>query len=75
MLGHDLAPTDPTTRILSSPDRLAGYQGYLKADAYSVYDAFYKGAKPVLTEVACWAHARRYAFHARETDTARMGVL
>ena len=28
-----------------------------------------------MTEVACWAHARRYVYHARETETARMGVL
>ena len=64
------------TRARAGPQTfLAGYQGYLQADAYGVYDAFYQGAEPAMTEVACWAHARRYAFHARETETARMGVL
>lgn len=37
---------------------LEGFKGYLQADAYSVYDIFYKD-KSVL-EVGCWAHARRY---------------
>lgn len=61
------------TRARAGPEAFLGtYQGYLQADAYGVYGAFYKGA---LTEVACWAHARRYVFHARETDPARMDLL
>src|SRR5258708_9207402 len=49
-----------------------GYQGYLQADAYSVYDAFFKPARG-LTEVGCWMHARRYFFKALESDQQRMG--
>ena len=36
---------------------LAGYQGYLQADAAPAYDEVY--AKRPITEVGCWAHARR----------------
>jgi transposase len=36
---------------------LKGYRGYLQADAFSGYDGIYAGG--LVTEVACWAHARR----------------
>jgi len=42
---------------------LAGREGYLQADAASVFDRLYNGAKAHATEVGCWAHARR-KFHA-----------
>jgi transposase len=51
---------------------LNGYEGYLQADAYVVYDAFFKGARG-LTEVACMRHARRYFFKALDSDQERMG--
>jgi transposase len=51
---------------------LNGYQGYLQADAYCVYDAFFKPARG-LTEVGCMMHARRYFFKALDTDQQRMG--
>jgi transposase len=43
---------------------LAGYSGILQADAYSGFNAIYKGdRKPgPITEAACWAHARRKFF-------------
>ena len=47
---------------------LGGYQGYLLADAHSVYDHLY-GDK--ITEVGCWAHARRYFFKALNSDPLR----
>ncbi|MXP66111.1 IS66 family transposase, partial [Roseomonas sp. M0104] len=43
-------------------DHLAGFRGYLQADAYSGYEALYRpdGMVPArITQVACWAHARR----------------
>ena len=47
---------------------LAGRDGYLQADAASVFDRLYNGAKAHATEVGCWAHARR-KFHAlKDTD-------
>jgi transposase len=48
---------------------LAGYQGYLVADAHAVFDHLYK--RGTLIEVACWAHARRYWWKALETDPER----
>ncbi len=51
---------------------LDGYKGYLQADAYSVYDAFFKPARG-LTEVGCMMHMRRYFFKALDSDQERMG--
>lgn len=51
---------------------LEEYRGYLQADAYSVYDAFFKAARG-LTEVGCWMHARRYFIKALDSDQQRMG--
>lgn len=48
---------------------LAGYKGYLQADAYGGYDGIYH--KGDVTEVACWAHARRKFFDAKTTDGKR----
>lgn len=39
---------------------LGGYDGYIVADAHTVYDHLYGDGGA--TEVACWAHARRYFF-------------
>ncbi len=44
---------------------LEGFQGYLQADAYGGYDAIYLESGRDITEVACWAHARRKFFDAR----------
>jgi transposase len=59
--------TGPPASVFEfTPDRrgehpqgfLAGFQGYLQADAYSGYDPLYASA--LVVEVACWDHARRY---------------
>lgn len=50
-------------------DVLAGYRGYLVADAHVVYDHLYKTGDVV--EVNCWAHARRYFFKALSSDPDR----
>ena len=57
---HDSAAVD---------DLLAGYEGYLVADAATVFDHLYK--RGTLIEVGCWAHARRYWFKALDTDPER----
>jgi transposase len=51
---------------------LEGYTGYLQADAYSVYDAFFKPARGLI-EVGCMMHARRYFIKALDTDQPHMG--
>ncbi len=66
---YDYTPT----RGRAGPAKfLEGYQGYLQADAYSVYDAFFKPERG-MTEVGCWMHSRRYFFKAAESDEQRMG--
>jgi transposase len=52
---------------------LNGYNGYLQADAYGGYDGIY--ATGGVTEVACWAHARRKFFDAKETDGRRAAEM
>jgi transposase len=64
----------PTRGRVGPAKFLEGYNGYLQADAYSVYDAFFTPARG-LTEVGCWMHARRYVFKALETDQERMGPV
>ena len=64
------------TRERAGPEKfLAGYRGYLQADAYGGYDAFFKDPARGLIEVGCWAHARRYFHKALESDQARMGPV
>jgi len=44
---------------------------YLQADAFGGYDGIYAGeAGGQVTEVACWAHARRKFYDARHSDAA-----
>jgi hypothetical protein len=59
----------PTGRGEDGPWKfLAGRDGYLQADAASVFDRLYNGAKAHATEVGCWSHGRR-KFHAlKDTD-------
>jgi hypothetical protein len=65
---YDYTPT----RGRAGPAKfLEGYKGYLQADAYSVYDAFFKPERG-MTEVGCWMHARRYVYKL-ESDEQRMG--
>jgi transposase len=61
-----------TTRERAGPERfLAGYKGYLQADAYSCYDGIYLKSTGAIIEVACWAHTRRYWRKARDNDSLR----
>jgi transposase len=63
-------------RSRDGPDEfLDDYSGYLQADAYSGYDAFYKEPARGIVEVACWAHARRKFFEAQSSDLMRATVM
>jgi hypothetical protein len=53
-------------------DVLAGYHGYLVADAHTVYDHLYETGDVV--EVNCWAHCRRYFFKALSSDPDRAKI-
>jgi len=50
---------------------LAGFEGYLQADAYGGYDGIYLDSGGAIVEVACWAHTRRYWYKARDLDPTR----
>lgn len=62
----------PAAVFFFSPDRkgerpadhLAGFSGFLQADAYAGFDKLY-GER--IVEVACWAHARRKIFDVHES--------
>lgn len=48
---------------------LAGFNGYLVADASTVHDHLFNDGK--VTEVGCWAHCRRYFFKSVPSDPER----
>src|SRR5204862_7803302 len=52
---------------------LQGFSGYLQADAYGGYDGIYSGGG--VTEVACWAHARRKFYDAQDSDAQRAAEM
>jgi transposase len=59
----------PTHDSAAVDELLAGFKGFLVADAHSVFDHLYKSGDVV--ESGCWAHARRYWFKALDTDGLR----
>ena len=57
------------SRARDGPARfLAGFEGYLHADAYGGYDHIFLGSNETVIEVACWAHARRKFFDAAHSS-------
>ena len=52
---------------------LKGFKGYLQADAFAGYDRLCAGKHVI--EVACWAHARRKFFEAKDTDARANEIL
>jgi transposase len=64
--GHVYDFTESRSR--DGPQRiLADFSGYLQVDAYGGYDVFF-GPGSKLTEVGCWAHARRYFKRALDSE-------
>lgn len=69
---YDFTPT----RCRDGPIKfLEEFKGYLQADAYSGYEALYKTAGRDVTEVACWAHARRKFYDAQSSDLMRSMIM
>jgi hypothetical protein len=61
-------------RARDGPARwLRDYSGYLQADAYGGYDGIFHAQG--VTEVACWAHARRKFYDAQDSDAARAAQM
>ena len=67
---YDYTPS----RQRDGPVRFLGdYAGYLAADAFAGYDGIYAGGQ--VTQVLCWAHARRKFFEAKETSKLAHAAL
>jgi transposase len=64
------------TRSRDGPvEFMRDFNGYLQADAYSGYETLYEDKKRDVTEVACWAHARRKFFEAQSSDLMRSMIM
>jgi transposase len=74
-------PAPPAAFYLYSPDRrgehaetlLSPCRGFLHADGYAGFNTLYAAqptGAPRLTEVACWAHARRKIFEVHENTAS-----
>jgi len=54
---------------------MKNFRGKLQADAYSGYEVLYEDEQRDVTEVACWAHARRKFYDAQSCDIMRSMVM
>lgn len=54
---------------------LGNFQGYLQADAASIYDGLFHRPGQLILEVGCWMHGRRNFFEARDTDRPRAELV
>jgi transposase len=72
---HAIFRYTPTRAGKGPRDFLAGYKGYVQADAATLYDKLF-ALQDGPTEVGCWAHSRRRFFDAQVTDAdrARIGL-
>ena len=61
----------PTRRGSAAKKVLDDFKGYLQTDGYSGYKKI--GARPGVTHLGCWAHARRYFEKALDNDSQRAG--
>lgn len=59
----------PTRGAPAAEKMLDDFTGYLQTDGYGVYTRI--GARPEVTHLACWAHARREFKRALDNDAAR----
>ena len=54
---------------------LAGFKGYLHADAYGGYDHIYLGSNDAIREVACWAMHGQVLRHAGQFTAGCAQIL
>lgn len=59
----------PTRGYVATKTMLKDFEGFIQSDGYAVYEKVAK--KSAVTQVACWAHARREFEKALKTDKAR----
>jgi transposase len=67
-LGHGTAGPLKFLRREEGRSPEEGFRGYLQTDAFSSYEPLFRLAG--IIAVACWAHARRKFFEAKETNLA-----
>jgi len=75
----EYTPKETSATLL---EMFAGYEGYIQADAKSVYDVLFREPEPPdddrgkKTEVGCWSHARRKFWEATctKSEVAREGL-
>jgi hypothetical protein len=60
----------PTRSSAGPKEFLGNFAGFLQADAFTGYDAFFVDRNGRMTEVACNAHARRRFYEARTSSAA-----
>jgi transposase len=70
---HVVYEATPTHEGHEPATFLATFMGTLQADAYTGYDALYRTGR--ITELGCWAHARRYFVEALATDARAAPML
>lgn len=59
----------PTGEGATGPwEFLAGREGYIQADAASVFDRLFNGEVASAIEIGCWFHGRRRLFALKDTD-------
>jgi transposase len=63
----------PNRQRAGPAEWLKQYEGYLQADAYGGYDGIFHSQH--VTEVACWAHARRKFYDAQDSDGQRAAEM
>jgi transposase len=59
----------PTRGARGAENLLKGFRGYLQTDGYATYKKL--GRQEGVTHLACWSHARREFFNARDNDKER----
>jgi transposase len=66
---HTVYDYTPTKARDGPAEVLKDFTGFLQADAANVFDGIYLPGS--ITEVGCWAHARRHFHDARSSNAAR----
>lgn len=69
---YDIYEFSPDRKQMHPQGVLLNYKGFLQADAYQGYNALFNGD---ITEVACWAHARRKFVEAEKSDKRAREML
>lgn len=71
LAGSTIFRYDRSRGLAAAKTLLGDFTGYLQTDGYSVYESFSK--KEGITQLGCWAHARRKFYEALDSDKVRAG--